>query len=229
VKKEIGVIVFWGALWGLFEATVGYVLHILPINIGRLVWFPAAYFFMTKVYKETGRTESVLYTSVIAACIKLIDFLLPVRIDMVLNPFASIILEGIAVWALYRLLEEHGESLLKHDYVKALAMSMSWRLLYLVYLLPLPDFIVDISPLRGVIPLVKFLLMDGLTNSIVVYACILCVRRYNEIKDGNRREMPAAHEGWLLKSFGRFQLSPGLSFSVFLFAVFMEWVMKSLW
>ena len=67
MKREISLIIFWGALWGLFEATVGYVLHAFEIRIGFLVWFPAAYFFMTRVYKQTGKTYSIFYTSVIAA------------------------------------------------------------------------------------------------------------------------------------------------------------------
>jgi hypothetical protein len=229
MKKEIGVIVFWGALWGLFEGTVGYILHMLPINLGWFVWFPAAYFFMVQVYKQTGKANSIFYTSIIAAAIKLVDFLLPVRVDMVLNPFASIILEGLVVFAVYRMLEQQEESMLRHEYVKVLVMSISWRVLYLLYLLPLPEFIVKISPLRGVEPFVKFLFMEGMVNSVIIYACIIITKRLKENGDRNRQKMTSDFDPLLSRISERISLRPTFSFVLLLFAVFVEWTMKALW
>lgn len=44
-----------GAVWGIFEATVGYLLHLLPIRLGFLVWYPAAVFFMFTVYLKSDK------------------------------------------------------------------------------------------------------------------------------------------------------------------------------
>jgi hypothetical protein len=223
VKKEISSIIFWGALWGLFEATVGYVLHALEIRIGFLVWFPAAYFFMSQVYKQTGKPHSVFYTSMIAAAIKLIDFLLPVRIDMVLNPFASILLEGLTVFAVYRSLEKQKNSLLRYDWFKALSVSMSWRLLYLLYLLPMPEFIVKISPLSGVGPLLKFLLFEGIMGGAVIYIGIAAAKTMAQHKAAENQEASNVRS-FVSSLWNRISLHPLYSAILLVLAVFVQWM-----
>jgi hypothetical protein len=105
VKKNISIIVFWGAVWGIAEATIGYLLHMVPVNIGWLFWFPMAVYFMRKAYLQSGELYSIIYVSAISAGIKLLNLLMPARIDMVINPAVSILLEGAVVYAGYKLME----------------------------------------------------------------------------------------------------------------------------
>jgi len=79
-------IIVWGSLWGIFEATVGYLLHLVPFNYGYLVWYPVACFFMANIYRKTSRVSSLFYIGLLSAAIKLINLLFPVRIDKVINP-----------------------------------------------------------------------------------------------------------------------------------------------
>lgn len=105
MERNITTIIFWGATWGLVEATLGYVLHSVLLSVGWFFWFPLAFFFMNRVFKRTGSLVSILYTSSIAAGIKLVNFLLPTRIDRVINPAVSILLEGLMVFAVFAIVE----------------------------------------------------------------------------------------------------------------------------
>jgi hypothetical protein len=44
MEKLMLAVLFYGGIWGVFEATVGYLLHLLPFSIGWLVWYPIACF-----------------------------------------------------------------------------------------------------------------------------------------------------------------------------------------
>lgn len=92
-------ILIWGGLWGIFESTVGYLLHLLPISIGWIVWYPVACFFMMNVYRKTQRASAIVMVGTLSACIKLINLFLPGRIDRVINPAISILFEAIAMAA----------------------------------------------------------------------------------------------------------------------------------
>lgn len=224
MKRDVSIIVFWGAVWGLFEATAGYILHELAIGIGWMVYFPGAYYFMSRVYRQSKKPGAILYTSFIAAAIKLVNFLLPVRIDRVINPAASIILEGLAVFAIFKMLEVNKESILRFGYPRALAVSLAWRVLYITYLLPLPAFIVEISALRGIIPLLNFLLIEGFANSAVIYAGMLAYKRAGEImKEGEvKSRIP---KEFFHKASEYIRMHPVYSFILLFAAIFVQWAL----
>lgn len=154
MKRNASVIIFWGAVWGLVEATLGYVLHSFSLSVGWFFWFPLAFYFMDRVYRYTNSLSSVLYTSTIAAAIKLIDFLLPTGIDRIVNPAVSILLEGLAVFVVFKIIE-HRQDFFRFKYLEALAVSIGWRMLYIGYILLMPVFFFNVSPLRAVNPFVK--------------------------------------------------------------------------
>ena len=52
--KLAAQIVFFGALWGITEATLGFLLHFLPPTIAGIVMFPIAVLILVKAYKATG-------------------------------------------------------------------------------------------------------------------------------------------------------------------------------
>jgi hypothetical protein len=172
----INSIIFWGALWGIAEATVGHLLHIVALPIGWLVWFPLAYGFMGQVYRQTGRPKAIFLTAVVAASIKLVDLLMPIRIDYVINPAVSIILEGLAVFTAVRI------SMVKRQQPSAglgpiAVASVLWRALYFLYAHFLPPALFEISPVNGVLPLMRFLLFESTVNSFFIYGVFKLFRK----------------------------------------------------
>lgn len=166
--KRANNIIFFGALWGLTEATLGYFLHITTINIGWALWMPIAVFFLSSAYKSSGKISTVICVSIIAAGIKMIDLLIPGRIDRVLNPTASILLEGMVMSAYYFIIQKNN-IFEKFKYLGILLISISWRILYLVYMLFMPKWMIEISPLASTYSLFMFILYESLTNSVIIY------------------------------------------------------------
>lgn len=181
MKKSISIIIFWGAVWGLIEATLGYVLHSFSLSVGWFFWFPLAFYFMSKVYRQTNSVTSVLFASAIAAAIKLIDFLLPARIDRIINPAVSIIFEGLIVFAAFKIIE-HKQDFFRIRYLEAFAVSIGWRVLYVVYILLMPAFFYSVSPMRAASPFMKFFLLESIANSLIIYAYMKITERTNERK-----------------------------------------------
>jgi hypothetical protein len=205
MKKYSGIIIFWGAVWGATEATLGYFLHEISFNIGWAIWFPLAFYFMNKVYMQTGRANSIFYTSCIAAGIKLIDLLMSVRIDKVLNPSVSILLEGIVIFAVYKIIE-YKRMKVRLKYAGALAVSMAWRVLYIPYIFLLPPFFISISPISGVETFLRFMLLESIVNSLIVY---LYIRISAKISNVDKVRRIAFH--------------PAFSLIVLVLAIFVQW------
>ncbi|NLL56330.1 MAG: hypothetical protein GX242_03850 [Clostridiales bacterium] len=168
--KILNKVFFWGALWGIFEATIGYLLHLLPINIGYLFWFPLAVFFMERAYKSTGKLYSVLLIAVFASIIKLTNLFTGIRIDKVINPAASIILEGLTVFLAYHFFNKLPT---QNKATKAAIISLSWRFLYIIYLLFIPEFMYSISALASRQKLIHFLLIESVFNFLFIYVYYL--------------------------------------------------------
>lgn len=178
------IILFWGALWGICEATIGYLLHLLPIKIGYMFYFPIALFFMERAYKSSQKLYSVLFTGCFAALIKLVNLFMEVRIDRVINPALSIILEALTVFTVYYIFNRlHSENKL----VKAVSVSFSWRVLYLVYLLFVPLWMYNISALSGRNLLIKFLLIESAVNALTIFVYYIIQSAVNKKKSVPRK------------------------------------------
>lgn len=171
-RSTLLIILIWGGLWGIFEATVGYLLHLLPFSIGWLIWYPVAAFFMLNVYRKTQRTETVLLVGLLSACIKLLNLFLPGRIDKVLNPAVSILFEALAMMAVifavkYFFVKREGTLLMKA--LAVLCMNTGWRLLYALYLLFLvPDWMREISVISSTEAFVTFFLVYNFFTSLLL-------------------------------------------------------------
>lgn len=83
--KNISIIIFWSSLWGIVEATLGYLLHKINFSFGGCIWFPLAFYFMDKIYRKTGNVQYILYGAIITSIIKLTNLFIEVRIDKVVN------------------------------------------------------------------------------------------------------------------------------------------------
>lgn len=89
-------VLFWGSVWGIVEATMGWLLHALQLHHGTstiLYAFGLCCMFAAATRSGKG-AQAVLLTSVVAAAIKLVDFVLPGAVGNVLHPAFYILLEG---------------------------------------------------------------------------------------------------------------------------------------
>jgi len=174
INRDLSIIIFWGSLWGLTEATLGHFLHAFTLGIGWLFWFPLAFFFIHKAYYNTGKLSTILYVSFLAASIKLIDLIMPIRLDYVINPAVSIILEGVTLWGIYWIGQRKQ---IEFKFLQVLIASLGWRCFYLAYvLLFLPPQWVAISPAGGLEPLIKFLFGESAMNTLVIVSYLTMTR-----------------------------------------------------
>ncbi len=75
-------VLLFGGLWGLVEASLGTLLHMIPHGARLIFWssttvlLPIAYFLMGACYKKTGAARSIIYMGLLASGIKLISALI---------------------------------------------------------------------------------------------------------------------------------------------------------
>lgn len=81
---------------------MSYLLHLLPISMGWLIWYPIAYFFMYNAYPRTGQLETFVLVGIVSAYIKRLSIFLLGRIDRVLNPAVSIVFKALSIAAVFR-------------------------------------------------------------------------------------------------------------------------------
>ncbi len=96
-------ILFWGAVWGIVEATLGTILH-LPGFDGTGIYFastaivvPIAYCLMANCYKRTESFYAVYLMGVLAAVIKLSVGFIVGFTQKVYNPAIYIVVEALAM------------------------------------------------------------------------------------------------------------------------------------
>lgn len=154
-KKAIQII-YWGSLWGIAEATLGYVLHMAAIQLPGVpgfVMFPVAFYFMRKSYLATRKAGTVFQVALVAALIKCCDFLIPGNIPIrILNPVLSILLEGLAVALVFAYAERRKITI---GFASVFSMGVLWRSIFLFYL-----FLISLIDLPAV------LVTDGLQVSL---------------------------------------------------------------
>ncbi|MDA3846423.1 MAG: hypothetical protein PF505_07750 [Vallitaleaceae bacterium] len=131
-RNGLSTILFYGAIWGIIEATLGYVLHLVPTFIAGLIMFPIASFILVRVYRVLGSRSSILYVGLVAAAIKSVDFFLPeLSVFKTLNPMVSIIVEAMIVMVVYPYLV-NTKSLVSG--IGAVMASLGWRAVFVLYM-----------------------------------------------------------------------------------------------
>lgn len=99
---QFSPIIVFGSLWGLFEATIGWVMHLVHFKNTSLVLYPIAALLMTLAIRKTGKSSAAIFVAFIAAIIKLTNlFYGTVPAYWVVNPALSILFEGISLFFVY--------------------------------------------------------------------------------------------------------------------------------
>jgi len=169
------IILFWGLVWGVFEATAGALLHLLPFAAGAYIWFPAAYFFMDRVYQKTGQKRAVVGSALLSAAIKLLGLFSAMRPDYVIHPAVSIVLEGMAMACVLALLRK-GRGTPAEIAVKIVSINTLWRLGYALFLFVLaPVWAREGSAVQSMAPFLSFMIRENLLSSLVCGAVAMAV------------------------------------------------------
>jgi len=165
----------WGSLWGIWEATAGYVFHLVPApGLAGLMMFPAGFFFMSRAFAASGKSVSIFLAAGTASSIKLFDLFLPGRsVLSVINPAQAILLESLAVIGIFSFLNKAGRISLS---VPLLA-SVAWRVTYAVLsIFAARAFAAPNLFETGILAVFRFILVDGVSNGLLVAIMIWAER-----------------------------------------------------
>lgn len=170
--KQMAVIsLFWGALWGIAEATIGYLAHLVIFipGIAGFIMFPIGFYFMTRAYKDTGKPGILFSTAAVAASIKLVDLFLPNLSPIyTINPAIAILMESAAVFLVFKLLNAKP---MQFRLGEVLIASTGWRLGFLFYSAIL--FVTAISQefiRMGLEHILRFVLLESVVNALIIMA-----------------------------------------------------------
>ncbi len=127
-KRLLSEILFFGALWGIIEATLGYVLHLVPVPfLAGTIMFPIAVAILLQAHRRTDSRQAVFAIGVVAASIKSVNFLTPMNQWGIINPMIAIVLETLLVVAAVHLLTDER---VRTSLAAFFGVSLGWRLLY---------------------------------------------------------------------------------------------------
>ncbi len=132
MRERVISIIAYGAIWGILEATLGYVLHFLPALIAGTIMFPFVAGILVSAYKNQHSRMDILGIAIVAAAIKSINLWMPqYSIFKTINPMMSIIFEALAVICVVSAFDR---SKLFAKVGWLIGASLIWRGLYLGYM-----------------------------------------------------------------------------------------------
>jgi len=191
-RRTIGPAIVWGSLWGIFEATAGHLLHLARVpGLAGWIMFPAGFYAMTRAFMAGGKFRSIFLTACVAAAVKCADLLLPgSNIAMIINPVRAILLESLAVVAIFSYLG----STEKFSWKIPVFASVGWRAAYAVLsLFAARAFGASNILETGVFSVLNFLLIEGAGNGLLVSVVILFLpserHDYLKIMRGDARQI----------------------------------------
>lgn len=97
-SRLVGPALWYGAVWGLAEATLGHLLHLARVpGLPGLLMVPVAVAVMARAAARSRGAGAVLLAGVVAASFKLLDLLVPGTDLLALSrPIQAILLEALA-------------------------------------------------------------------------------------------------------------------------------------
>lgn len=161
-KKYIIASITIGSLWGIAEATIGYVAHVVSLFTflgfaGMLMSTIGAYF-MKMAVKTTKKANYILYVSFVAASIKLFDLLLPfLPLSKTLNPAMAILAEGLCVFLAWKFFFSKGKI-----FLGSAAVGFGWRIIHAL-IVGIPTNLISVPYI------LTFVLLQGAINSLLLY------------------------------------------------------------
>lgn len=183
VPQVLSASVLCGGLWGIAEATLGYLLHLIARvvpapGLAGFVMFPIGVYFMLKARNLTGRRTAPFLTAVAATAVKLSSAAVPgVGWLFALNPSIAILAQGAAVTAGAALLgaPDRYETRREAGFRRwaalaggAFAVSVGWRLAFLALVAALP--VQKGLLMKGTQAIAVFLGIESAVNALLITA-----------------------------------------------------------
>lgn len=165
-KKLLIQVLFFGAIWGIVEATLGYVLHFIPATIAGSIMFPIAGIILYKAYNTTRSRGALIAIGAVAASIKAVNFLLPqYSIFKTINPMMSIIMEALMVFVVVTMLTSEKTS---HRILAFPIASIAWRGLFVAWMGYQYATTGNLAPYISTTPLIlNFVVVSGLLSGAI--------------------------------------------------------------
>ena len=135
--KIIFQVLFWGALWGIVEATLGTILHLPAFDAPGIylcsstIIIPIAYCLMANCYKRTGSFYSVYLMGVLAGVIKLTTAFIVGFINRVYMPAIYIVVEALAMGTVLAVFKPKNVLSLK-TFASVVVANTVYQFMYLV-------------------------------------------------------------------------------------------------
>lgn len=200
MKKYWSLILFYGALWGFLEATIGHVLHFIPWTIAGSIMFPIASVILVNAYVRLESKMALLYVAAVASLVKSVNFFLPaLSIYKTINPMIAFFLEAMLVVAVVRIVMKDN---VKSNLIGMQVASISWRAIFMGYMAiqfvltgNLAPYISDLGSISN------FLIIEGVISGLLATALYYAVTYVKQ------------------KGKVRLNISPVMSVSLFIIAV----------
>lgn len=166
-KENVLAIIFYGSLWGIIEATLGYVLHWIPAFVSGSILFPIASVLMVRLYRKTNETSSIFFASIIAAFLKGFNFFLPnLSIWKVINPMIAILVEAtVLLIAMHFVKKDISIPTVAALFLTGIAWRASYSLVFGIEYWTLGNLSPMISSLANI---VDFVLVSGAIGGVFV-------------------------------------------------------------
>jgi len=180
--KLLTQIIFYGALWGFVEATLGYALHWIPTLIAGTIMFPIASAILLRAYNKTNSKKALLYIGMVATSIKGINLFLPsYSIFKTINPMVSIVLESLLVFAVITLFTSEK---ITNKVAAAQIASIGWRVGYVLFMTTQFIFTGYVaSSISSIFSLLEFVVFSGVIGGLlatgVIYLDISLKDKFN--------------------------------------------------
>lgn len=198
---KLSKIIFFGAIWGLIEATIGYALHLLPALVAGSIMFPIVVFILYHAYKSLGSRKAIFFVGLIAIMIKATNLFLPFLFPAkTINPMIAMVIQTLLVFAIIPLLDSKK---LGVKVASIVMISVAWRLVMVGYYgvnYLITDFL-DFR-LKGFEPAFTYIVTEGIISGAFAVGLIFAT---NPIK--------------ALVKFDRSKINPIISTAVLVIAI----------
>ncbi len=112
MQKSMKTVIFFGVLWGFWEASLGGILHYLLFPYTGQIMGSIAFILLLRAMRKGVSISGIFVISSIAAAIKLVDlYIFPGNPGAVLKPAMAILSQGLAfavVTSIFHLPEKKG-------------------------------------------------------------------------------------------------------------------------
>lgn len=194
-------IVFFGALWGILEATLGYVLHFIPGYLSGSIMFPIVLFILYRAYRSLGTKKAIVWVAFVAIAIKSLNLFLPFMPPAkTINPMIAMFLEAGLVFAVLPMINSEKLSIKLSGILVA---GLVWRLVYVGYQgmnYLLTGFMSNY--LKSFSMSFEFVLIYGLIGSLLAMIILVLTERT-----------------LVIKKIDRIRINPIISFSMLMIAI----------